>query len=160
MRRTTGGFTIIELMIVITLLGVVTAIALPSFRYLTSSTKVKSASTELYLGLIRARNEAVKRNRLVSLTRHADGWQAGWRITADVDNDGSFTGTADRMVHETGAFTRVTITGAADSVVFLSSGRISSGLPEFTVTSEEIATMQRCISADLTGRPYTKEGAC
>lgn len=160
MRRATSGFTVLELMMVIAILGVLAAVAFPSFRYLSSSTKVKSASTELYLALIRARNEAVKRNRLVALTKNAAGWQAGWQIIADDDNDGAFT-SADRMVHETGAFPRISITSAQDSVVFLTSGRIQGNVvPEIEVTSEETSSMQRCISADLTGKPYTKEGGC
>lgn len=159
MPRPASGFTLLEMMIVIAIIGIVAAVGLPSFRYLTSSTKVKSASTELYLGLIRARNEAVKRNRLVSVSKNAAGWAAGWQIIADDNQDGVFTG-ADRMVHETSAQARVTITSDQDSVVFLSSGRILGALPVLEVTSAETPAMKRCITADLTGRPYTKEGDC
>lgn len=167
MRRATSGFSVLELMMVLAILGVLSAIAFPSFRYLSSSTKVKSASTELYLALIRARNEAVKRNRLVSLTSNAAGWQAGWQIVADDNNDGAFT-SADRVVLDSGAIPRVTITSPDASFVFLASGRVltpdpppfTPWMPRVEVTSDETPSMQRCISADLTGKPFTKEGAC
>ena len=159
MRRA-SGFTVLEMMIVIAIIGIVSAIALPSFRYLTSTTKVKSASTELYLGLIRARNEAVKRNRLVSFEKTGATWAGGWRVIADADQDGDFD-SSDTVVAITGAQARVTISSDYDSIVFLTSGRTKDNVePAFGVTSEETASMQRCISADLTGKPFTKEGAC
>lgn len=167
MRRATSGFTLLEMMIVIAIIGVVAAVGLPSFRYLTSTTKVKGASTELYLAMIRARNEAVKRNRLVSVIRNDAGWQAGWQIVADSNNDRAFT-SADRVLNETGAQSRVTITSADNRFVFMSSGRIlppdsppfTPWFPRLEVTSGETSSMKRCITTDLTGRPYTKEGAC
>lgn len=161
MPRPARGFTLLEMMIVIAIIGIVAAVGLPSFRYLTSTNRVKSASTELYLALIRARNEAVKRNRPVSLSKNPAGWQAGWRIIADGNSDGSFTTSdPDRLVAETGEQKRVTITSVDDSIVFLASGRVQSGAPQIEVTSQENTALQRCISADLTGKPYTKEGGC
>lgn len=161
MRRATAGFTLLEMMIVVAIMGVLAALAFPSFRYLTSTTKVKGASTELYLALIRARNEAVKRNRPVTLTRSDANWQDGWRIIADTNNDGDFADADDRVVMETGAQARVTITSDEAGVVFLPSGRTqNSDTIKLTITSAESASTQRCVTADLTGKPYTKEGAC
>jgi len=163
MRRATSGFSLLEMMAVVAILGILMAVAFPSFTYLSSTTKVKSASTELYLALIRSRNEAVKRNRLVSITKNSSGWQAGWQIIADSNNDGSFT-TADRLLLDSGEQKRVTITSGVDSVVFLASGRIQgSAVPSFVVTAAEKATMKRCVAADLTGKPYIRDpgsGSC
>lgn len=165
MRRGSGGFTLLEVLTVMAVIGILATLAIPGFGYLAASTKVKGASTELYLAMIRARNESVKRNRNVSIVADAGGWNKGWQIIADGDNDGAYDATDadDRVVTTQGELRRVAITMAATSVVFRSSGRISGAAPSFTVTSEDQdrkVDLQRCVQVDLTGRPYVKEGAC
>lgn len=166
MRRGAAGFTVLELLTVIAVMGILAAIAIPGFGYLAASTKVKGASTELYLAMVRARSEAVKRNRAAAVVAHADGWQAGWRVIADANNDGDFDDVAantDRLVSTQGALARVTITMAGTSVIFRPTGRISGAVPAFQVTSEDQdrkVGLLRCVRTDLTGRPYVKPEAC
>ncbi len=168
MRRGNGGFTIIEMMSVVTILAILAAVALPSFGYLAASTKVKGATTELYLSMIRARSESVKRNRAVAVVATSgdeDNWASGWRVISDGNNDGDFTDlpTPDRIVYEQSELRRVSITMAADTVVFRPNGRISGTAPEFSVTAEDQdrkVDLMRCVETDLTGRPYVKQEAC
>jgi type IV fimbrial biogenesis protein FimT len=162
MRTRASGFTLLELMIVIAIAGVLAAMAIPSFKYLASTTKLKSASTEMYLAMIRARNEAVKRNRQVAVVPNAAGWAAGWNVIVDADKSGAFTtGGGDITVMATSAPQRVTITEKNNltQVVFLTSGRVQTA-PSLQITSQEESDKKRCIRADLTGKPYTSEGAC
>jgi type IV fimbrial biogenesis protein FimT len=166
MRRGSAGFTMLELMAVITIMAILAALAIPGFGYLAANTKVKGASTELYLAMIRARSESVKRNRgvaLVAISGDEDNWQAGWQVIADGDNDGAFDpdDDDDRVVYEQGELKRVAITMADDTVVFRPTGRISGAAPEFDVASEDPEhDLKRCVSADLTGRPYIRTEAC
>ena len=158
----------LELLTVITILAILASVAIPGFGYLAASTKVKGASTDLYLAMIRARSEAVKRNRAVSVVAtsgNKDDWDSGWQIITDANNDGDFADVAtddDRLVIEQGALQRVAISMAAASVVFRPTGRISGAAPAFNVVSEDTKykNFKRCISADLTGRPYVKPEAC
>jgi type IV fimbrial biogenesis protein FimT len=163
-RHASAGFTIIELITVMALIGIFAAMAVPSFNYLSSTTKVKGAATELYLAMIRARSEAVKRNRAVAVVGDAAGWQAGWQIIADANNDGDYDDVAsdgDRLVIAQGALKRVSITKGPDSVEFQPTGRISGPAPAFEISSEDPKfPLKRCLSADLTGRPYIKPEAC
>ena len=167
MRRRSSGFTILELMIVVALIGVLASLALPSFGYLAANTKVKGASTELYLALIRARAESVKRNRsvtIVATSGNKDDWDAGWQIIVDANNDGDFADVAaddDRLVSQQGEVKRVTIKMAAAGVVFRPTGRISGAAPAFDVASgDPDHDLKRCVSADLTGRAYIKTEKC
>lgn len=167
MRLRSAGFTLLEMMVVISIIGILVAIAIPGFGYLAASTKVKGASTELYLALIRTRSEAVKRNRSVAIVASADGWQAGWQIIADTSPtppDGDFdVGAGDRLVIEQGELKRVSITSADDSIVFRPTGRVAGASPAFVVTSEDQdrkVDLKRCVFADLTGRPFVKSEGC
>ncbi|MBN2856215.1 MAG: GspH/FimT family pseudopilin [Halothiobacillaceae bacterium] len=56
------GFTIIELMITLTVAAILLAIAIPSFTYLTVSSKLTTTANSLVNALGTARSEAIKRN--------------------------------------------------------------------------------------------------
>lgn len=159
MRRASSGFSVLELMAVISIMAILAALAIPGFGYLTASTRVKGASTELYLALIRARSESVKRNRgvaIVATSGDPANWGAGWQVIVDTNDDGVFN---DQVIATQGALSRVVITMATNTVVFRPTGRISGATqPAFTVKSADPAHagMVRTISADLTGRPYVQ----
>jgi type IV fimbrial biogenesis protein FimT len=167
MRRGSAGFSLLELMAVIAIMAILAAIAIPGFGQLSASTKVKGASTELYLAMIRARSESVKRNRAVAVVAKsgaANDWQSGWDVIADGDSDGAYDpdDADDTVVADQGALQRVTITMAANTVVFRPTGRISGAAPAFDIASAdpEYNNILRCVSADLTGRPYIRQEAC
>ena len=157
MRRS-AGFTVLELMIVITIMAILASMAIPGFGYLAANTKVKGASTELYLALYRARAESVKRNRgvaVIATSGDEANWHAGWQIVADGNNDGDYLDTAsdDRIVATQSALLRVTISMDEDNVVFRPNGRISGAAPLFDVASDDPKhDIKRCVSADLTGK--------
>jgi type IV fimbrial biogenesis protein FimT len=56
------GLTLIELLIVITIVGILFAMAMPSFRTWIQSTQVRTAAESIQNGLQLARAEAVRRN--------------------------------------------------------------------------------------------------
>jgi type IV fimbrial biogenesis protein FimT len=62
------GFTLIELMITLTVLGLLVLAALPSFRDWIQNTQIRTATESLLSGLQLARLEAVKRNSNVTFT--------------------------------------------------------------------------------------------
>ena len=78
-----AGFTIIELMLVLTVLGVLAAMALPSLSDLVKGQRVKTASSDVYASLIYARSEAIKRAADVAVVPNTPtgDWAAGWKVT-------------------------------------------------------------------------------
>src|SRR3954468_24614341 len=77
-QRMQRGFTLIELMVVVTILIVVLAAVAPSFRSFLDGQQVKSLAFDLTADLLLARSEALKRNASVQVARTGSEWTGGW----------------------------------------------------------------------------------
>jgi type IV fimbrial biogenesis protein FimT len=149
MRRA-RGFTLPELLIVITVLAVLVAAGMPSMGEFMRNQRVKTASFELFSTLVHARSEAITRNATVTIAPVSSAWTNGWTVT---DAGGT-------VIRTTGAVPNVTITGPTN-VVFRGSGRLNAAsMPTFQLEASGSTVTTRCISIDLSGRPTTKATAC
>ncbi|MBL0222783.1 MAG: GspH/FimT family pseudopilin [Xanthomonadales bacterium] len=73
------GFTLLELLIAVAVVGVLVAMALPSFREFNIRTQVTQLTNELVHDLTMARTEAVKRGRDVVVKANSS-WSNGWSV--------------------------------------------------------------------------------
>jgi type IV fimbrial biogenesis protein FimT len=146
------GFTLTEILIALAIIGILASLGAPAFNDLIKSQRIKSMATDINASLAFARSEAVKRNRNVTMTPITTGaWEDGWRI-ADPDNAGNYL-----EVHD--AFKSLAATGP-DSLTYRSSGRIQGSVaPAFDISATGTSA-HRCVSVDLSGRPYVKDAAC
>lgn len=87
---TQSGFSLIELLIVLVLLGIFAAVAMPSFQRLIASNRLESATDELISHLQFARSEAVVNNRLVTV-ENTSGQNQRWDLGLRVYTAGNFT---------------------------------------------------------------------
>ncbi|MBV7427687.1 MULTISPECIES: GspH/FimT family pseudopilin [unclassified Acidovorax] len=95
------GFTVIELMVVVAILAILTALATPSFTPLIERWRVRQAVEGLQSSLYYARSEAIKRGGRVSIRKEPTGtsgctlaadndeWDCGWVVFVDTDSDGT-----------------------------------------------------------------------
>lgn len=146
------GFTLIELLITLVIVGIMTTIALPSFRDFIKTQRVKSASFELVAALTLTRSEAVKRNTDIAMTQASGGWQNGWTISA-----------GGQALRTQNAYSGISITDSAgaSTVTFNRDGRLKTVSTNFTVAAPDSSTIPpRCIGISLTGRPNSKIGGC
>jgi type IV fimbrial biogenesis protein FimT len=99
--RIHSGFTAIELMVVIALLAILAAIAMPQFRDVLNRYKVRRAVEEMRGTLYLARTESIKRGGQVTLRRIASAdcapasgeWSCGWMLFADANENATLDGT-------------------------------------------------------------------
>jgi len=70
--RPSRGFTLIELMIGLALLGVLLVLAMPSFTQMFQNMKLRTAAESILTGLQTARAEALRRNQSVEFLLTAD----------------------------------------------------------------------------------------
>ncbi|MFZ6674974.1 GspH/FimT family pseudopilin [Undibacterium sp. Xuan67W] len=104
-----SGFTLIELMLVIVIVGVLASIGIPSYRTFISTSKIAAATSSLHGALLLARTEAIKRGKNVTICRSEtantaapscsttnslpvsnSGWADGWIIFTDENNNGTY----------------------------------------------------------------------
>jgi type IV fimbrial biogenesis protein FimT len=98
-----SGFSLIELMVSLVVLGVLAALAAPSFSAMIKKYRVNAIREELIASIQTARTEAVRRGRPVVLIREIDttvcsetltttaDWNCGWRMVVDADSDGDIS---------------------------------------------------------------------
>ena len=81
------GLTLIELLISLTILGLLLAIGVPSFQQQLESNRTRSAADSLLQAIHLTRSKAVSTNRRATIRKTGD-WGAGWEIFYDRDFDG------------------------------------------------------------------------
>jgi len=72
-RRFQAGFTATEILVVIGIVGILAAIAVPSMSKMIQTQSVRSASYDLQADLTYARSEAISRATNVTITEAAGG---------------------------------------------------------------------------------------
>ncbi|MEE9552542.1 MAG: GspH/FimT family pseudopilin, partial [Gammaproteobacteria bacterium] len=94
------GFTLIEIMMVVTLAGILAALALPTFGDMLKNNRLTAQANSLIGTMQYARNEAVNRGHNIVIQPLVAGtnWAQGWQVRLDVDSDGDYSDAADVVI--------------------------------------------------------------
>jgi prepilin-type N-terminal cleavage/methylation domain-containing protein len=104
--RTSQGFTLIEAMVVVSLVAILAALAVPSFTTMIANQRVSSAAQEVQTLLLFARAEAVYKRTPTAVTATGQKWEAK-------------VATGGQLLREIVASDAVTVTpGSANGVGF------------------------------------------
>ena len=158
------GFSLVELIVALTIAGVLMAIAAPALQKFFSSNQLTSQINDLMADINLARSEAIKRNVTTGVCVTAAGgsscvnagnWINGWLVY--YDNAGTKVAL---KIHEamTGKNT-LTSPGSVDEIVFSKNGLIFSGAGQFTLTDPKTSG-KRIVCISATGHPYLSGVNC
>lgn len=171
MVKPAGGFSLIELMVVVAILGIMLGFAAPNYAEWVATQRVRDTAADIHTSLMRARSEALSRGVSTSICAVNGNLANGWSIPnpsrkddltlfnpdpgAPADTTTAFqcTNTLSVFIEQHGPVQNATISGATN-VTFTNTGRVATALAiKVTVTG---TNMGRCVTVDTAGRPKTR----
>jgi type IV fimbrial biogenesis protein FimT len=169
MRKRGHGFTLIELMMAITVLGILLGLAIPAFRDIIRNNRVTSQTNEFVGALNYARSEALKRSNPVAVCSSTDGvtcagttdWSTGWVVFADINANGTLDGAEVPLQQGTATTGGLTLNSTIRTFVRYSSAGVSSGTETFDLLKPGCTgNYARRITISTTGRITSAVTAC
>lgn len=182
-RGRSPGFTAIELMVVVAILSIVVAVAVPSFTRFIQGSSVTSTVNTFLADLRFARSEAIRRGGHVVLCRSdapeaaspvcatgegpgGAGWATGWLVFHDLDANGTRQESDPvlKVRRAWSALDSVSDGGASTAYRFTALGRLTAGTPTTSMSfgGPAVATEARrtlCVFPTGTTRVVPAGGA-
>lgn len=180
--RLQQGFTLIELMVAVAVLGIVVGLAVPGFQSAVNGNRLAGAANELIATMQVARMEAIRRNRRVAVcaSANANAGDGATCATANVDGfiayidaepHGNFDKTTDTLVRNTSFAGTLEVTGdtfmdyRSDGLARDSAGALlTAGEIRFRIDARQPTKNVRCVDISTGGAavriPETHDAAC
>jgi type IV fimbrial biogenesis protein FimT len=169
-RHLLSGFTLLELMMTVSIAAILLAIGVPSFKYVTSANRASSEINGLLGDLQFARGEAIKEGQTVTICASTNGtscsgstsWNTGWIVFSDAPPLGTIEGNdAILKVQPQFSGTDVLTADHAISLVTFSREGFTKGLGNNAVTitlhtTPVNAPYTRCLSMTIIGALSTQ----
>lgn len=169
------GFTLIELMVTVSIAAILLSIAVPSFKTMFKNNRITAGTNEFVAALILARSEALKRNNNVSVCSSSDqqtcsgnaDFATGWIVFMDCDQDGTVNpapnpqcGNAPEQiikVHEQISKISIKAQDGQNYLNYTFSGRIRpNDNTTLEVTEKDKTDVLKSIVISMTGRVRTE----
>ena len=149
-RRRSAGFTLVELITVMAIVGILAALAGPSFSEMIVRQRLRTGAFDLVGDLLLARSEAIKRGVNVTVTPGST-WAKGWTV----DDAG-----AVRISQRDAFGAGITSPSGATAVTFDRNGR-SAGTTAIELSSPKTDdSAARCVTVQPSGRASASKGKC
>jgi type IV fimbrial biogenesis protein FimT len=166
------GYTLMELLFVISIVAILAAIAIPSFKYVTTSYRISSEVNALLGDMQFARSVALKEGQWVTICASANGtqcvgsgnvWNTGWIVFLDISQNQTI-GANDAILRVQPAFTGGdTFTASVAAfwyATYSPGGYAPTGLPAAISLNLHDSTnysgWTRCLQVTQMGTPTTE----
>lgn len=164
------GFTLIELMITVSILAIIIGLAVPAMTDFATRQRVSGQAGDLMLTLAYARSEAIKRGANITVipkVNQTTGWSNGWCVRSDT---ASTCADNANLLKDFGSSSTVTITSSwlasTPQLTFRRDGTVNAQ-HKFKVSSDRLdatRTDARCVEITFMGRAainkITKSTTC
>jgi len=160
-REGRSGFTLLEIMIVIAIVGIVVMLAVGNFRGLMEKYRVEDETKQMFADLMDAHGRAMQRNRVFHVQITADGYKIIEDTDPAPDGDSNLTG-SDAQVASVNVKHTITPTGGLSDFRFNRNGIASvTGSIRFSSTTQ---SDYDCITVNATrikmGQYNATDNAC
>ena len=173
-----SGFTLLEVLTVITIVAVLMALGVPSYQYVTSANRISGEINALLGDMQYARSEAIKEGQTVSVCSSTNAttcsgstaWQSGWIVFTDVNGTGAVDSPSDTILRVQRAFPMGDTFNASGGNIFVIFNRegfaVNLQNPPVTVTLHAAVPTSgstRCLQITIVGQMKTEtagQGAC
>lgn len=151
------GFTLIEMIVVVTIVAVLMALAAPALSNFVLNGRVRQASSDIWSSLSLARSEALRRNTNVSVVPGGTDWRNGWQVQAG----GEVIRVHDAVSSSLDALTIGTLAYGRD-------GRLTTTSTEYVfevAVAGNAGVIKRCVYVRASGLPViqvdnNRDGNC
>ncbi|MEW6991288.1 GspH/FimT family pseudopilin [Colwelliaceae bacterium 6441] len=159
------GFTLVELLISVSILAVLMAVALPNLNNFLVKSRVDNEISELHRLILTARNAAINSGRNVTLcpltpqNTCGNNWKNELSVFTNVDNTATFDPNNEELIKTKAKVSDSdTLKLNQNTFVYSPTGRLLSGNNSvFTYCPKDHSTLARGLNISLSGRVYASQ---